>query len=253
MTLRAALASLLVLALLGTAAGAQRPAFDVASIVPTPAGVRVRTTYDVTPSGIIYRGVTIGGCIEAAYQVSHFEVSGPAWLNTARFDITARMAGPATKGQLMAMLQTLLAERFGLTLHREPREMRALALTVRRGGTKLTRGDQSGLANIISMGLETELKNHTMREVAHYLSRLGPIGMPVVDATGIDGRYDVVLNMAPLAAGKKADPTVEERDLAQAPVTGFSDTLQRYGLTLQSRKVPLEILVIDRAEMPTAN
>src|SRR5262245_60931616 len=93
----------------------QPPEFDVASVVPSlhdgPSSFRV------TPSGIYYTNATLEDCVQAAYQVSRFEVSGPEWLGKRRFDITAQGVGRATKEQLMLMLQALLADRFVLRLH----------------------------------------------------------------------------------------------------------------------------------------
>jgi len=234
---------------------AQPLAFDAASVVPSLHGGP--SSFRVTPSGIYYTNATLEDCIQAAYQVSRFEVSGPAWLGTRRFDITAQGVGRATKEQLMLMLQALLADRFALRLHREPREMRAFALTVRRGGPKLTPGEPNGLADIITGSSGTDLRSHTMAQLAHYLSRFAPIGLPVVDKTGIDGRYDMHIDLAPLAEGKKlenAPGAGERRSLVEAPSTIFNDALRPYGLELESRKLLVDVLVIDQAHSdPTTN
>src|SRR5690349_8404944 len=76
---------------------AQQPAFDAASIVPSDHGGP--SAYRVTPSGIFYTNATLGDCILAAYQVSRFEVVGPDWLRSRRFDIVARTPGPTSKEQ----------------------------------------------------------------------------------------------------------------------------------------------------------
>ena len=234
---------------------AQQPAFDAASIVPSVQGGP--SSFRVAPSGIFYTNATLEDCLQAAYQVSRFEVSGPEWLGRRRFDISARTAGPATKEQLMLMLQALLADRFAVRLHREAREMRAFALTVRRGGPKLTPGELNGLADIIVVSTGTDLKNHTMPQLAHYLSRFGPIGLPVVDKTGIDGRYDVHIDLARLAGGKKPEDAAGaagDRSLVEAPSTIFNDALRLYGLELRSRKLPVDVIVIDEAQSdPTPN
>ncbi len=232
---------------------AQPPAFDAASVFPSLHGGP--SSFRVTPSGIYYTNATLEDCVQAAYQVSRFEVSGPEWLGKRRFDITARTAGRSTKEQLMLMLRALLADRFAMQLHREPREMRAFALTVRRGGQKLTPGEPNGLADIIAVSNGTDLKNHTMPQLAHYLSRLRPIDLPVVDKTGIDGRYDVHIDLARLAEGKKPDAGAEgDRSLVEAPSTIFNDALRPYGLELQSRKLLVDVLVIDQAHSdPTTN
>jgi uncharacterized protein (TIGR03435 family) len=133
--------------------------------------------------------------------------------------------------------------------------MRAFALTVRRGGPNLTPGEPNGLADIVAVSNGTDLKSHTMPQLAHYLSRLRPIDLPVVDKTGIDGRYDVHFDLARLAARKKPDAGEEgDRSLVEAPSTIFNDALRPYGLELQSRKLLVDVLVIDRAHSdPTTN
>jgi len=132
--------------------------------------------------------------------------------------------------------------------------MRALALTVSRGGTKLTAGEPSGRADVIAMSNGTDLKNHTMPQLAHYLSRL-PIGLPVVDKTGLDGRYNVHIDLAQLAAGKKPDAAVgRDGSPIDPPSTISNDALRPYGLELQSRKLPVDVIVIDAARIdPTPN
>jgi len=256
MTVRRILAGaalLLVIDRVVTLSG-QQPAFDAASIVPSAPGEP--SAFRVTPSGIFYTGARLEDCLQAAYQVSRFEVVGPEWLRTRRFDITARTNGPATKEQLMLMLQALLSERFAVRLHREPREMRAFVLSVGRGGPKLTPAGPNGLTDIVAVSNGTDLKSHTMPQLAHYLSRL-PIGLPVVDQTGIAGRFDVHIDLAGLAAGKKPKgPAGGEgsQALVEAPATSFREALRPYGLELQSRKLPVEVIVIDHAERdPTPN
>jgi uncharacterized protein (TIGR03435 family) len=231
---------------------AQQPMFDAASIVSSDHGGR--STYRVTPGGIVYTNATLGDCLLAAYQVSRFEVVGPDWLRARRFDIVARTSGPASKEQLMMMLQTLLAQRFGVRLHREPREMRAFALTARRGGPKLKPGAANGLADILAGPDGAELKNHTLSQVAHYLSRL-PIGLPVVDVTGIEGRYDFQLSLGQRGAEKKPSTAADSAlSLAAATSTIVSDALQTYGLELQSRTLRVPVIVIDEARPePTPN
>ena len=128
--------------------------------------------------------------------------------------------------------------------------MRAFALTLRRGGLRLTAGEANGLADVVATSDGTDLKNHTMQQLAHYLSRL-PIGLPVVDTTGIAGRYDVRIV---LAEGKKpGNPADADGSRAQLP-TIVDDALRPYGLELQSRTLPVDVIVIDEARRePTPN
>ena len=229
-------------------------AFEVASI--RPSAERTKVSYRYTPNGLFYTGATLGDCILAAYQISSFELSAPIWIRDLRFDISARASGPSTKLQLMDMLQTLLADRFGLTVHREPRVVKALVLTARKDALKLTPGDEAGLPDMVGPAAEKVLTNQTFGDLAHSLGRLGPLGMPVVDGTGIEGRYNFVLKVGALAEGKKPSDTPRDGSPALAPdaVSIMNAALRLYGLALESRTAPVQMVVVDRAErQPTAN
>jgi len=135
------------LAIAGTAFGqapAAAPAFEVASIKPAP---------PMTPAMITSGKMHVGMKIDAArvdigflslmdlickaYEVKQYQVTGPSWLSTERFDIVAKMPEGATKEQVPKMLQTLLAERFKLQIHREKKDQPVYALVVGKGGPKL--------------------------------------------------------------------------------------------------------------------
>ena len=230
-------------------------AFEVASIRPSEP--RTPATYKYTPTGLFYAGATLGDCILAAYQISGSELLAPAWIRGQKFDITARAPRPSTKLELMQMLQVLLAERFGLTVHREPRVMKALVLTARKEALKLTRGDQDGLPDMNGPLTEVVLTNQTLADFAHSLGRIRPVGAPVVDGTEIEGRYNFMLDLGQLAEGAKK-PADTSKDVAPSlppdPVSVFNRALRAYGLSLQSGTAPVQVLVVDRAnQTPTAN
>jgi len=230
-------------------------AFEVASIRPSEP--RTAVTYKYTPTGLYYTGATLGDCILAAYQISGFELSAPDWIRDQRFDITARAPRPSTKLELMQMLQTLLSERFGLTVHREPRVMKALVVTARKEALKLTRGDADGLPDMSGPLTEIVLTNQTFGDFAHSLGRIRPVGAPVVDGTGIEGRYNFVLDLGRIAEGGKKPAAVAKDGLPSLPpdpVSVVNAALRPYGLLVQSRTAPVQILAVDRAtQMPTAN
>ena len=209
------------------------------------------------PTGLFYTGATLGDCILAAYQISGFELSAADWIRDQRFDIIARASRPSTKLELMQMLQALLAERFGLTVHREPRVMRALVVTARAEALKLTRGDQAGLPDMNGPLTEVVLTNQTFGDFAHSIGRIRPVGAPVVDGTGIEGRYNFVLDLGRIIeGGKKPETTAKDGlpNLPPDPVSVLNGALRPYGLSLQSRTAPVQVLVVDRANQnPTAN
>src|ERR1700733_14740555 len=113
--------------------------FEVASVKPQAPG-DTRGSIGPSPGAFIANGVSLKLLIEIAYYVKDFQISGgPDWIETDHYDISARApAGFIPTGQQMQpMLQALLADRFGLKLHRETRELPAFALVVGKGGPKL--------------------------------------------------------------------------------------------------------------------
>jgi len=120
------------------------PSFEVASVKPaaplTDGRIRVMMrggpgTPD--PGQITYTNVTIKSLMTNAYHVKEYQISGPDWLESQRYDITAKVPPGATKEQFQLMLQSLLAERFKLTLHHQSKELPMYALVVAKGGPKL--------------------------------------------------------------------------------------------------------------------
>jgi uncharacterized protein (TIGR03435 family) len=129
-----------------TAGRAQAPAFEVATIKPvsiaalTPqalASGQVRIGLDVTGSRVTIGYLSLADLIRTAYGLKPYQLEGPSWINMERFDIAAKLPDGATKDDVNPMLQTLLAERFGLTAHREKKERPVYALVVGKDGPKL--------------------------------------------------------------------------------------------------------------------
>ncbi len=112
------------------------PAFEVASVKRSqPEGGGMTMTSDL--GRLTLRNVTLRFCIEAAYHIKDFQLSGgPGWLGSESYDIDAKASGPAKDAELRLMLQPLLAERFKLSLHREEKEAPTYALVVGKDGIK---------------------------------------------------------------------------------------------------------------------
>jgi uncharacterized protein (TIGR03435 family) len=135
--------------LLIAALAAQSLQFEVASIKPHPRvqgrGSVVPQALRMEPTGLNYTNASLLACIQAAYGIpgegrpDYRIVGGPDWLTTERFDIDAKSDGPASREQMMQMLQTLLADRFKLKAHHETRELRAYALTTGKSEPKIAR------------------------------------------------------------------------------------------------------------------
>lgn len=181
---------------------------------------------------------TLGGCIAAAWDLGPGQMSGPAWLNSDRYDIAARTSPQATQADLRIMLQALLAERFRLVAHREMKELPVYALVQAKNGPKLhaSNGDQH-LPVIFAPPARLIGQGSTMQGLALALGR--PAGRTVVDKTGIDGTFDFSFSYA---LDDDAGPSI------------FTALQEQLGLRLEPQKAQREILVVDHAEkIPTAN
>jgi uncharacterized protein (TIGR03435 family) len=127
---------------------ANPPAFEVASIKPavpqTPGRISVMMGGD--PGRVNYTNVTLKNVLMRAYNVKGYQISGPGWLDSERYDIVAKVPDGVPKEQIPAMLQNLLAERFRMAVHRETKEQPVYALVVGKGGPKLKKSEDEPLA-----------------------------------------------------------------------------------------------------------
>src|SRR5262249_21573554 len=152
--------------------------------------------------------------------------------------------------QLMPMLQTLLIERFQLATHRETKMSQQYVLVVGKHGPRLDKADpEAHGANTRTTRGHMEATNASMSALAGSLERV--LGMPVINQTGLEGRFNVKLDWAPdsIQPGGMSPGASAENDAGPSIFTA----IQQLGLKLESVKAPLEILVIDRAEKPTEN
>ena len=218
----------------------QAASFDVASVKPANPNA-VGSNTDSDPGRITMQNVTLKRCIMRAYEVPDIQITGgPNWLDESRYDIEARAGYAAQYAELNQMLQTLLAERFHLKLHHERRSLQGYAIVVAKDGLKMkpselgTRGHTNdGPGSVVSTAT-------SISRLALKLSVL--LKVPVVDESGVNGSFDFALHWIPDEA---ADPT--------AGPSLFTAIQEQLGLRLEGRKVPVDMLVVDSAEPPSAN
>jgi len=228
--------------------------FDAASIRSHPFGKpgegSKAESIQVTPGGLNMRNVSLKTAIRWGYHVMDYQVSGPDWLGYERFDIVAKAAGPAPENELRPMLQALLAERFKLALHKETKELPAYVLLVAKGGIKFHESKEEG-----ELALEPPDKNHMTVNVkrlpaSQFIEVLSnALRAPVINNTGLEGRYDATIDIGKYMAD------VAPKDVPFDPipiiVTGLQEEL---GLKLESKKMPLDLLIVDHAEkVPAEN
>jgi uncharacterized protein (TIGR03435 family) len=232
------------------AAPASAPQFDVSTVKPSNFDPSNYTSGIKTGSGRLDgQNVTLKRCIMGAYGVGpHQIVGGPDWIDSQRFDIQAKADQPIDDNDVLnVMLQSLLADRFRLALHRETRPTSAYVLEVDKKGPKMevSQGGESvtntstGRAGRVTM----EIRNTGMDVFAKVLSRA--LDLPVVNETSLTGLFNFTLHWTP--------DTVRPADVGDDDVSIFTAVGEQLGLRLRSAKAPVEVLVIDHAEMPTAN
>lgn len=266
---------------------AQRPEFEVASIKPSgPITVgKVNIGVHIDGAQVTCTGLSLRDYIRMAYQVKDYQISGPEWIASERYDVAAKLPAGAARSQVRNMIQSLLEDRFGLKMHPEKKELPVYGLVAAKGGAKVkpsppdpeTDGADSGRAPVnVSVGAgrggmtmdlgkgshfsfsgnKLEAKKVTMAAFAEMLARF--VDKPVVDMTELHGDYDVMLELTPedframhirsaIVAGVQLPPQVAA--LADgAPGDSLYAALQQLGLKLESRKAPLDVLVVDHAE-----
>ena len=217
---------------------AAQPAFEAAVVKPAdPAANGFMTRW--TQSQVELRNCSLRQCIETAYDLRDYALSGPAWLDSVHFDIVAKLPSGSSQGQFHPMLQTLLAERFGLKVHPESREVPGYVVTVAKGGPKFLRSGLETTPSTSSGPSMVRCRAATMAIFVDQLSR--NLGRPVADETSLDGTFDFDLHWTP----------------DDAPVPGpslFAAVQEQLGLKLQAQKAPVTIVVVDGINrVPTGN
>jgi uncharacterized protein (TIGR03435 family) len=231
--------------------------FDVASVRPHPndgVGKRdQRASYG--PQSVDFSGLALGFIIGEAYAVAPGHVVGAtdqvtsALRGVEGYDIEGRAPRPATRDELRAMLQSLLAERFKLTVHREKREQPVFRLVTASGGPKVTPAQSGEFATDASSSDRLAFRNAELSRLASLLTSFA--GREVVDDTGLKGLYNFTLRMPDgytLASAKTGLATGNGPDMGS-----FAAPLRELGLQLVSGKATVDYLVVDHVERPTSN
>lgn len=239
------------------------PVFEVAAIKPSKPEARGKVIR-VQGRRFSTMNTSLRDLVKFAYSVHTRQIVGaPAWFETEKYDLAAEPEGEGqpNETQLKIMIQKLLADRFQLVFHRDQKELSVYALTVAKNGPKLTKseGDPSGLPTFSFRGLGMlSVRNGTMADSTGLLQET-VLDRPVVDQTGLSGRWDFMLKWTPdefqfpdVRAGgappssPSGGPTPEAPDL-------FTAIQQQLGLKLESTKALAEVLVIDHVEKPSEN
>ncbi len=271
------------------AAPQARPlAFEVASIKPNASGDNRVMMQRAAGGRVNASGFSLKMLMRNAFRIQDFQIiGGPAWIASDRWDIQAKSEENATPAQVDEMLQTLLADRFGLKYHKETRELSTYALVVGKNGPKLEpakadapeaptvvpfgRGQGLGERGQVAVGRgqvvvggsggQMQIAGGGM-SMAQFAQLLGNnLGRTVIDKTGLTGLYDIKLTWTPEPGQglmPPGAPVPGSGDRGASSPDGplpsiFTAIQEQLGLKIDSTKGPIEVLVIDRVEKPTGN
>jgi bla regulator protein blaR1 len=239
-----------------------KPEFAVATIKPTRPDAP-RGGYGIRGEEVTTTAVTVSWMIKLAFNVHAHQISGgPAWLDSERYDTVGKpdIPGQPNRDQMKLMVQKLLADRFQLRFHTEKKELPVYAMVVAKGGPKITvsAGDPNDFPGI-GFGREPGVlslvgRNTGLNGVANGLQS-NILDKPVVDQTGLTGRYDFTLRWTPDPtqwANFGVPATANPNDL-DAPPDIFTAFEQQLGLKLQTTRAVVDVMVIDRIERPSPN
>jgi bla regulator protein BlaR1 len=261
------------------------------TFVPPIFGLDLADSYGTSdPQGHFFATFPLSSFIGFAYKLTFtpeqkeaMEDRLPKWFANDFFQINARAEGNPTKDQMRVMMQSLLADRFNLKIHFETREVTAYAIVLRKSGKTgpklrphaegppcdLSQRSPSGDSpakdtdvyppvcdryKLISKSKGVLLlgsRNTTMALLAAYLPSVEDLGRPLVDETGLSGRFDFTLEWTPEEDGPSTSETGTA--IASSDATFLEAVKEQLGLEFKAAKAPLRILVIDHIEKPSEN
>lgn len=235
-------------------------AFDVATVKPVEHDAQGgRYIVMQGTHRFVVKNYTLKLLIAAAYDLNPHAVSGGAeWVESDHYDITAITPGEVrpSRDEQMAMLRKLLSDRFQLTFHRQQKEFSIYELEVVKGGAKIKASTAAPdepaalISTVYPQRIVLPARNTTMAEFTSLLQR-AVLDRPVVDKTDLSGRYDFDLEWAPDETQFGGEVPVASADAPSAPF--FRAIQDQLGLRLKPTKGPIEALVVDKAEKPSAD
>lgn len=256
-------------------AGASSPSYEVASIKPNRSGDGM-VRFMFAPDGLSANGLPVKMLIGFAYNMKDFQISGgPAWIDSERYDIEAKMDESTIAAlkkltpeqaleQRRLMVQSLLLERFNLKVSHSTKDLPIYALVVAKNGPKLTKSADApagpggpGPRSRVRFGVG-EL-NATGAPISTLIDSLArEVGRTIVDKTGLDGRYDFTLHWN---SDRQSLSAAGPADASQGPAPSqdssgpsiFTALQEQLGLKLESQKGPVETLVIESIAKPSEN
>ena len=237
------------------------PSFEVATIKPTDPAHPGRY---FRVAGLVYyaHDVSLADLIDLSYGVHPSQViDAPDWVRTEKFDLAGTHPGEADPGaaQWLAMIRDLLTDRFALKLRREQRELASYVLTVDKSGPKnltpstSTNPYPSLEFNRAPNGVVLPARNAALSQFCQMMQQV-VLDRPVVDRTGLNGKFDFLLTFLPNESQFDGHPPITAQQVTGEPAPDLFEAMRtQLGLKLQPAKVPTSVLILEHAERPTAN
>ena len=217
------------------------PSFEAASVKPNRSGSGSSSSH-TRPANLTMTNVSLRSMITSAFRIRDYQLNGPDWLRTERFDVVAKAVTGTPDKELMPMLRSLLIERFKLETHTETKEMPVFGLVVAKNGLRMQPVDGAGGTNTNSnsdeKGGELSAERTTMSGVAAWIS--SRMDRPVLDMTGRTEAFTFKLKYS--LESENNDPTA-----ARYPILPLA-IQEQLGLRLEKRTAPIEIVVVDKVE-----
>jgi uncharacterized protein (TIGR03435 family) len=238
----------------------QAPSFEVASIKVNHSGTHMVAIQPQPGGRFVATNINLKQLIDFAYGIKENQLSGaPAWIDSERYDVSAKPETTATPDQMKRMLQSLLADRFKLTFRKETKELPVYVLTVAKNGPKLEASKDDSTEPGRGRGLRMSpgqlmAQGATASDFASHLSNI--LGRNVIDKTGLPGKYNFNLKWAPDESQAAAfrgpgDGSPPPPDSSGPSI--FSAIQDQLGLRLDAQKAPVEVYVFASVEKPSEN
>ena len=247
----------------GLAAGqTTAPAFAIADVHLSKSGAANQGSFFSPGGRYSARGATMLNLIQDAYGVEpEMIVGGPNWLDTTKFDITARPPAATDEATAKLMLQTLLADRFKLQIHKDQKAMSSYVLRVSKRGLKIQESGAPGAKNCDGAGggpidITFKCTNMTMADLATQVRQNARayVDQPVIDKTGLTGAYDFTLSWTGKNQLRKPGEGEPDKPTGTSNTSVFDALDKQLGLKLELQKEPVSVIVIDAAnEKPIEN
>lgn len=236
-----------------------KPGFEVATIKPSTADEQ--RIFQVQGARLVTKATSLVDLMMFAYGVHPAQiVDGPDWMTGQKFDVVVQpsLPGRPSTPQMRSIVQQLLADRFRLAFHHAQRELPVYRLVTAKGGPKLTSTskEEEQATNTAAVGIaagEMTVRNATLGEFASLMQRYVRLDRPIVDHTGIAGKYNFKLDWTPDFSQFDGHPPPGPAKSDENSPSLYTAIQEQLGLKLEAAKEPTDVLVIDHVERPSEN